>query len=471
MWIPIRHRLWAVLALIGVIVVSLGLMPISASATDEIPPEEVPVPEVIPPEVPEPDVTIPEVVPPAAPAPEVIVPDIPEPEISVAPVTETQNPCAETNNCEPPCPETNNDCEPEDPTPPDPPAADGCEAQHFSLTGNGSWQANTSQEPHINNPNVTWLDQVGSGLHYTSAGGSGNFDWFFFYEGNPDECEEPVGTLDVLKIVAGEGTPDEGAEFVIDVTCDSDGFDTTLTFDEEGNLVSGDAPITDIPEGTNCIVSETDDGGADDVELDPLDGQVEIDGNETVTVTVTNTFDEDGCEPNCPVPTAFAFSDPTPPTCEDVGNFVQQVFPGVSIVVDPAFDGPGTYTVTATLDDPNAVWADIGGNEPRSREITVEDALGFQSEDPNAPCYLEPPCADDCEPPPTTVIPPPTTPEPPDTVPTCQDDPSQVGCADALPRTGSDVNWLITLAAILLLGGTSFMVIRRQFAVNKVNKQ
>jgi hypothetical protein len=73
--------------------------------------------------------------------------------------------------------------------PPAPPVVEGCEAQHFSLTGNGDWQANTHQEPHLNNPNVTWLGTVGEGLHYTSHGSSGNFDWFFFYPGNPDDCD------------------------------------------------------------------------------------------------------------------------------------------------------------------------------------------------------------------------------------------------------------------------------------------
>jgi LPXTG-motif cell wall-anchored protein len=310
-----------------------------------------------------------------------------------------------------------------------------------------------------------------------------------FYAGctTPPPPPPEVGSLDVVKIVTGEGTPDEGTEFTVEIVCDSDGFDTTLTFDENGDLLSGVAPITDIPDGTNCTVSETDAGGADDVEINPNDGQVEIEGDETVTVTVTNTFEEDGCEPNCPVPTAFSFSDPTPPTCEDVGNFIQAVFPGVSIVVDPAFDGPGTYTVTATLDDPNAVWADIGGNEPRSKVITVEDALGFQSDDPNAPCFLEPP------PPPPP--PPPGPPAvcvvfvdghlvtivdpkpgdcaevPPGVVPTCEDDPSQAGCVATLPRTGTNVADLGALGAMILAagGGTLFAAKRRRAAAQEIN--
>jgi hypothetical protein len=65
--------------------------------------------------------------------------------------------------------------------------------QHYSLKGNSGigkdevpptpavnpsiWQANTSQEPHDNNPNITWLD---GGLHYASHGSKGKRDWFFY---------------------------------------------------------------------------------------------------------------------------------------------------------------------------------------------------------------------------------------------------------------------------------------------------
>ena len=458
------RRICLVFALLMVLVASIGILPTAASA-DEVPPPEAPepvvpdVPEPEVPEVPEPEVPdIPEV-------PDVEVPEVPDVEVPDVEVPAPVAPAADTDiqlvapetNVEPPTPEN-------PPAPPD--VGSECEAQHFSLTGGGTWQANTSQEPH-GSENVTWLGTVGEGLHYTSAGSSGNFDWFFFFPGCPPE---DTGSLDVLKVVAGEGTPDEGTQFTVEVTCDSDGFDTTLTFDENGALLSGDVPITDIPDGTNCTVSETDDGGADDVEIDPNGGQVEIEGESTVTVTVTNTFEQDGCEPNCPVPTAFSFSDPTPPTCEDVGNFLQQEFPGVSIVVDPPFDGPGTYTVTATLDDPNAVWADIGGNEPRSRTITVQDALGFQSDDPNAPCFLKPPppppgppgvCIVNVDGHQVTIV----DPEPGDCAevpftpirfaPTCQDDPTQAGCTGTLPRTGADDTFrLVGIALALLIFGS-----------------
>jgi hypothetical protein len=74
--------------------------------------------------------------------------------------------------------------------------------QHYSWTGEpldgndvppvppaGSWQANTQNEPHLNNPNVTWLDEVGTGLHYTGEPGRANW---FYYEECPEETKEPT---------------------------------------------------------------------------------------------------------------------------------------------------------------------------------------------------------------------------------------------------------------------------------------
>ncbi len=108
----------------------------------------------------------------------------------------------------------------------------------------------------------------------------------------PTPPPPPVGSLAVEKVVAGDGTPDADVEFTVEVDCDGDEFDTTLVFDETGALVFGDLPITDIPVGTECTVTETGDGGAGDVSYDPADGTVTIEEDETVTVTVTNTFDQ-----------------------------------------------------------------------------------------------------------------------------------------------------------------------------------
>ena len=111
--------------------------------------------------------------------------------------------------------------------------------------------------------------------------------------------DQEVGSLDVVKDVTGAGDPGD-TTFTITVDCDDDAFDETLVFDEDENLVSGTTPITDIPLGTQCSVTETDDGGADLVTYDPNGGMstdpptVTIDTEgETVTVTVTNAFDQE----------------------------------------------------------------------------------------------------------------------------------------------------------------------------------
>lgn len=106
------------------------------------------------------------------------------------------------------------------------------------------------------------------------------------------------GSLDVLKVVSGSGEPDPGATFTIEVDCDDDAFDTTLVFDADGNLTSGTSPITGIPVGTQCTVTETGDGGADGVTYNPGGANpptvtITQDG-QTVTVTVTNNFIQTG---------------------------------------------------------------------------------------------------------------------------------------------------------------------------------
>ena len=81
--------------------------------------------------------------------------------------------------------------------------------QHYSWTGgplpagvvpavptgpdDPDWQANTTHEPHVNNPNVTWLDDTGWGLHYTSHGSSGRADWFYL-ERLTEVVEHPAVT-------------------------------------------------------------------------------------------------------------------------------------------------------------------------------------------------------------------------------------------------------------------------------------
>lgn len=73
-------------------------------------------------------------------------------------------------------------------------ASESCQNQHYSLKGNSGlnedqvpvfpadyWQANTEQEPHKNNPNITWVEAEGVGLHYASHNSEGKRDWFYYH--------------------------------------------------------------------------------------------------------------------------------------------------------------------------------------------------------------------------------------------------------------------------------------------------
>ena len=60
------------------------------------------------------------------------------------------------------------------------------------------------------------------------------------------------------------------------------------------------ATVGPLPAGARCVVSETDAGGADATVLAPADGTVTIGSAQTVTVTITNTFEAD--PPDDPLP-------------------------------------------------------------------------------------------------------------------------------------------------------------------------
>ncbi|MET0692956.1 MAG: DUF5979 domain-containing protein [Propionibacteriaceae bacterium] len=102
-----------------------------------------------------------------------------------------------------------------------------------------------------------------------------------------------AGTLLINKEVAGPGTPElSDGPFVFTVSCTFDGrtiySDTvTLTGDGSGDALTSD-PITDLPVGAVCTVTEVDSGNADSV---PEPVTVTIpDENEGVAQTVTAGF-------------------------------------------------------------------------------------------------------------------------------------------------------------------------------------
>ncbi len=79
--------------------------------------------------------------------------------------------------------------------------------------------------------------------------------------------------------------------------------------------------------------------------------------------------------PTYPTPVVYAAPAAAPPTCNTAGSFT---LPGNSGLIDwsisPAYHGPGTYTVTATLVG-NTAWADGYASRSRSITITVDGQL------------------------------------------------------------------------------------------------
>jgi hypothetical protein len=100
----------------------------------------------------------------------------------------------------------------------------------------------------------------------------------------------------VTKTVVGDAN---GATFTVEVDCD-DGtahdrtvaLNSELVFDDQGvNQGPGSLAITGIPVGTECTVTEPDDGGASSVAITPNNGVVTITANALdVSVDVENTF-------------------------------------------------------------------------------------------------------------------------------------------------------------------------------------
>ncbi|QIG39271.1 hypothetical protein G5T42_07035 [Microbacterium sp. 4R-513] len=162
------------------------------------------------------------------------------------------------------------------------------------------------------------------------------------------------------------------------------------------------------------------------------------------------------------IPALFGAA-PQPPTCDTAGALPALVtLQNVTLSWDRPFDGPGTYTVTATVAE-GYMFPD--GSTVRTREFTVAGALGYQSDDPEAPCFRED------ESPVPVVLTPPSTPPTTTTTTTTSATVSQPAAGttadSALAVTGSTgVTPLLPIAgavALLLgIGAAAFASIRRR---------
>jgi len=98
--------------------------------------------------------------------------------------------------------------------------------------------------------------------------------------------EEGTGSLQITKTVLGDPAGTDGYPFTVHVECTDDPNDPyNLTFNVQA---PGPQTITGIPDKSICTITETDDGGAVDVDISS--DQVEIVESTTAQVTVTNTF-------------------------------------------------------------------------------------------------------------------------------------------------------------------------------------
>lgn len=115
------------------------------------------------------------------------------------------------------------------------------------------------------------------------------------------------GSLEIVKEVLGEGAADATGPFEFSVVCTwSDGdsepvvtWDGTVTVSEETGLT---ASIDGIVADSECVVTETDAGGADDTRLTPAgdaddEARVVIAAGSTVTVNAYNQFNGGGVLP------------------------------------------------------------------------------------------------------------------------------------------------------------------------------
>ncbi|GAA1955184.1 hypothetical protein [Microbacterium deminutum] len=155
-------------------------------------------------------------------------------------------------------------------------------------------------------------------------------------------------------------------------TCDAGG---TITFGPD--------------RGVSWLESPNEDGSSTWT-ASPQDGYVFAEGAQTewvVPLLAQLPEDSDACNMDVPTIVTFDFA-PKPPTCEAAGSFDTAPFPidreGYTLKVDRSFDGPGTYTITATAKPGFTI------EGPTTATITVLGAIGFQSDDNEAPCFRAP---------------------------------------------------------------------------------
>ncbi|PWD50308.1 hypothetical protein C8046_06185 [Serinibacter arcticus] len=298
---------------------------------------------------------------------------------------------------------------------------------------------------------------------------------------------QPVGSLVVVKQLTGAGVALAGDTFAFDVVCTSRGVEVysgevELTRSgEESELTS--EPITGLPVGAECMVTETATGGADevpapvtvtitrDVQVSPVLAVV-VNEFSAGTISVSKVLDGPYADHADVVDREFTLL----VTCEIEIDVEGEPQLGTLVSQSVTLRGGETLTLvdaegievllplgaTCFVEETDAGGADettiehgsfetgavVTGNPEELQELTVSAVNTFTT-DPNPP--VTPPTTPPVTPPTTPPVTPPTTPAvtPPTT---------------ALPHTGADVLGFAGIAALLVAGGLAALVVRRRRA-------
>jgi hypothetical protein len=173
-----------------------------------------------------------------------------------------------------------------------PPTGDGDLLKHTALISNDAagggqdddevlaYNLTTALMPYQPHPQQGYHVKVTSDSHEAPGGAKQKVFWL-------NCAPAPAGTLTLTKATEG-GT---GGPFRFAVECNH------APLNQEITLGSGESKtIADVPAGTTCVATETDNGGATSTSVaetpadDAADGKVVVPGGQTVTVAVTNLF-------------------------------------------------------------------------------------------------------------------------------------------------------------------------------------
>ncbi|MEI7055212.1 DUF5979 domain-containing protein [Nocardioides sp. CCNWLW239] len=204
-------------------------------------------------------------------------------------------------------------------------------------------------------------------------------------DSNPIEVEVEnvyeTGSLRLLKEVTGDALENDPAladgPFTFQVTCRltdptrPDGevvYDQSITLPDDDNVDNDqmDYQVDDLPSGADCVIEETDDGGATGHTVDPDQVTIGTDPAEPAQVTATNTFLTGGMAVTKQVETDAVDQD---------GNPI-------------SYDGPFEMTVTCTYQGRD-VWGDGFDSSPMTQSIDDGETWAISGLPVGAECVTE----------------------------------------------------------------------------------